>query len=592
MRDRADRRRLRAGRLERRHVTMMAVLCAALIGLSACRQRESQQARATTTPEPDAAQGFDALVRDFIAGYCERNPTIATNSGLHEYDGKLPDFSPEGVGKTVAWLHEMRQRTAAIDAAKLDTKRRLYREYLAVEIDTELFNFQTLRVQENNTWYGYLALDPNLYLSRDYAPLAARMDAYTRHVRNLTPALAAMRRTIKPMSSGHASGFATYLTGLTTFVTTAPYTVFAAVKDPARQEALKKANDQAAAALNDLAKWIEASPRNEQFALGPKGYAEMLWALERIDTPAEELKAIARRDLERNMESLRRACQAFAPGASLKECRARVAARKPADGPVAAATRQVERLKRLCIERRIVPIPENDVVVVAEAPPHQRSATAYIAVAGPHEKPAPSIYYISPPDPKWPAQEQQQYLQSEADLMTTTTHCVWSGHILETLRSNRSGNPLAAFTYSYAYTEGWSHYGEGMMLREALDDDPEMAIGQLQNALLGNVRVLASIGLHTGGMTIQEAENLFLEKAFCDPESARQEAVRGTFDPGYIFYSLGELMILKLRDDWLAANPGKSLEDFHEAFLSYGNPPIRPLRKTLLGAADDGKLFR
>jgi uncharacterized protein (DUF885 family) len=355
---------------------------------------------------------------------------------------------------------------------------------------------------------------------------------------------------------------------------------------------MKMANDRAAAALNDLAKWIEASPRNENFALGPEGYAEMLRALERIDVPAGELKALAERDLERNLQSLQRACQAFAPGTSLKDCRSRVASRKPADGPVAAATRQLDRLRRLSLERNIVPIPADDVVIVAEAPPHQRSATAYIAVAGPHEKPAPSIYYISPPDPKWPPEEQRQYLQSEADLMTTSTHCVWSGHILETLRSNRSGNPLAVFTYSYAYTEGWSHYSEEMMLHEALDDDPELAIGQLQNALQSNVRVLASVGLHTGGMSVQEAEQLFLKKAFSDPETARQEAVRATFDPGYVFYSLGKLMILKLRDDWLAVHPGRSLKDFHEAFLTFGNPPIRPLRKVLLGDTDDGRLFR
>jgi uncharacterized protein (DUF885 family) len=291
------------------------------------------------------------------------------------------------------------------------------------------------------------------------------------------------------------------------------------------------------------------------------------------------------------VQSLERACEALAPGSSLRDCRAEVASRKPSDGPVAAATRQLDQLKRLILDRGIVSIPGDLTVVVAEAPPHQRSATAYIAVPGPHETGLSSIYYISPPDPNWPAEEQRQYLQSEADLMSTSTHCVWSGHILETVRSNRSDNPLAAFTYSYAYTEGWSSYSEEMMLHEALDDDPELTIGQLQNALLGNVRILASIGLHTGGMTVAEAEQLFRDKAFADPQNARQEAVRGTFDPGYLFYSLGKLMVQKLRDDWLANHPESSLRDFHDAFLSYGNPPIALLREFMLGDADDGRLF-
>jgi hypothetical protein len=202
----------------------------------------------------------------------------------------------------------------------------------------------------------------------------------------------------------------------------------------------------------------------------------------------------------------------------------------------------------------------------------------------------PSIYYISPPDPNWPVEEQQQYIQSEADLMSTSMHCIW-GDILVAMRSSLSGNPLAVFTYSYAFSEGWAHYGEEMMLHEALDNDPEMAIGQLQNALLNDVRFLSSLGLHTGGMSIKESEQLFLEKAFCDPQSARQEAVRGTFDPGYLFYSLGKLMILKLRDDWLAIHPGRSLRDFHDAFLSFGSSPLVLVRKAMLGDADDGKLF-
>jgi uncharacterized protein (DUF885 family) len=568
--------------------TLRAIFLVTLACLVACQQ---MPVRLGPDAPPVAARDLDGLMRDFIAGHYQRVPTAAVNSGLHEYDGRLPDFSPEGIRERVAWLVEMRRRTAAIDAAQLDVKERLYHGYLAVEIDTQLFNIQTLKVLENNAWYDYLALDPNVYLSRNYAPLAVRMDAYTRHVSELPATLVTMRRTLKPMPSGHAEGFRDYVAGLAGFVTTAPYDVFSAVDDPARQAAMKQTNDLAAAALTGLAHWVDTLPRDEDFALGAEKYAQMLWALERIDTPIGELKALAERDYGRNLQTLQRACAVFAPGATLRECRARVAVRKPPDGPIAAASRQVDQLRRLLLERHIASIPAGLQVIIAEAPPHQRSATAYIAVPGPLEKDAPSIYYISPPDPDWSVEDQKQYLQSEADLMATTTHCVWTGHILEAVRSNLSGNPLAVFTYSYAYTEGWSHYSEEMMLHEALDDDPEMAIGQLQNALMNDVRALSSIGLHTGGMSVRQAEQLFLDQAFSDPESARQEAVRGTFDPGYVLYLLGKLMVVKLRDDWLALHPGSSLGDFHEAFLSYGNPPPKLLRKVLLGGADDGRLF-
>jgi hypothetical protein len=258
---------------------------------------------------------------------------------------------------------------------------------------------------------------------------------------------------------------------------------------------------------------------------------------------------------------------------------------------VAAASRQLDRLKQLILERDIVSIPPGEVVRVMESPPHQRSGSAYISIPGPHEKDVVSIYYITPPDPSWSEEEQAQYIPGEADLMSISIHCVWTGHILETLRTNLSGNPLAEFSYSHAYTEGWSTYSEEMMLIEALDNDPEMAIDELQAALLGDVRVIASLGLHTEGMSLEEAERLFLEKGFSDPESARQEAVRGTFDPAYLFYIIGKLMIVKLRDDWLTVHPESSLRDFHDAFLDYGSSPVALVRKTMLGDADDGRLF-
>jgi len=550
--------------------------------------QETPQGSAST-PE-DASGRLDELLSEFTAGAYERAPMLAVNSGLHGYDGLLPDFSPEGTQARIAWLKEMRARALAIDADGLGADEQLHRDYLIVVIDTDLFNIRELKVLENNTWYDYLALDPNLYLSRDYAPLNVRMDAYVRHTQGIPAAAAAMRRTIKPMPTGHAAGFQTYLDGLAEFVTTAPYVVFADIEDPDRQATMQDANDRAAKALTDLARWIAASPRNEEFALGPEKFARFLWDLERINTPIEELKAMAERDLERNKQAMRDACESFSPGSSIEECRAEVASHKPTDGPVAAATRQVALLRERILERDIISIPDGE-VIVAESPPHMRSGTAYISVAGPYEERMPSYYYVSPPDPSWSAEDQEAYVQSEADLMTTTTHCVWSGHILEALRCHRPGNPLAAFTYSYAFCEGWCVYSEEMMLHEALDDDPELAIGQLQNALMGDVRVLVSIGLHTGGMTIDEAEQTFRTEAFCDPASAREEAVRGSFDPGNLFYTVGKWMVLKLRDDWFALHPGRSLRDFHEAFLSHGDAPIALLRRVLLGDADDGRLF-
>ena len=144
------------------------------------------------------------------------------------------------------------------------------------------------------------------------------------------------------------------------------------------------------------------------------------------------------------------------------------------------------------------------------------------------------------------------------------------------------------------------------MVEEGLGKgEPEKHIGQLMDALLRDVRMLSAIGMHTEGMTVAQSEKMFREKGFQDPGNARQQAARGTYDPAYLNYTLGKLMIRKLRADWIAktqtggaaaggtgaagADDQSHWHDFHDEFLSYGGPPIPLLRKQMVG--DSGPLL-
>jgi uncharacterized protein (DUF885 family) len=168
------------------------------------------------------------------------------------------------------------------------------------------------------------------------------------------------------------------------------------------------------------------------------------------------------------------------------------------------------------------------------------------------------------------------------------------------MHSNANPDKLEGLWVGYAYAEGWAHYCEEMMYEMGLEQgNPEMRIGQITDALLRDVRLLSAIGMHTHGMTVAQSEKMFKEQAYQDPGNARQQAARGTFDPAYLNYTLGKLMIRKLRTDWiakrLAATPGAPAasaapaqnqalwHDFHDEFLSHGGPPIPLLRKLMLG---------
>jgi uncharacterized protein (DUF885 family) len=238
-------------------------------------------------------------------------------------------------------------------------------------------------------------------------------------------------------------------------------------------------------------------------------------------------------------------------------------------------------------------IPSSQGIDVQLAPAYMRWNLAYMDAPGAYEKNLPSHYYVSPPDPSWPQKEKDDYLPSEGVLLSTSAHEVWPGHFLQFLHAGESHSQFGRIFETYAFAEGWAHYAEELMEESGLRDfSPLFQIGQITDALLRDVRLLSAIGLHTGKMTQAQSEKLFKQKAFQDPGNARQQAARGIFDPEYLKYTLGKLMIRKLRDDWCATRGGvKAWKAFHDQFLSYGGPPIPLIRAEMMGPGDQGSLF-
>ncbi len=542
------------------------------------------------------AAAWDRSAERFLDGYFELNPTFGAAAGRHEHDGRLPDWSPEGLERKIAFLRAERERALEFDPETLDERRRVERETLIAQADSDLFWLTDADLPHTNPLYYAGAVDPSLYLTREYAPLATRLRAYIDYARAVPRAAAEIRRNLSgEMPRTFAELGELSFGGLAGYFEKDVPPVFAAVKDAGLQDELREANAAAARAMAELGEWfrsrVSTAPEGG-FAVGAERFRRMLRDTERVDVPLEVLEEAGRRDLERNLESLRRACAAYAPGLSVAECLARTQARKPAEGPVEAARRQLAGLRRFVEERDLVSIPGEEEARVEEAPPYQRWNSAYIDIPGPYDRHLPSIYYIAPPDPEWSPEERAAYLAGEADLLFITAHEVWPGHFLQFLHSNRAESPLGRVFVSYGFAEGWAHYSEELIWEAGFGaGDPETHIGQLQNALLRTVRYLAAIGLHTGTLTVGEAERMFREQAFQDPANARQQAARGTFDPAYLNYTLGKLMVRKLREDWTAPRGGRAAwREFHDRLLSFGGPPIPIVRAALMGGAD-GPLF-
>jgi uncharacterized protein DUF885 len=537
------------------------------------------------------AGSWDRLVRSFLEGYFEAHPVFAANAGRHEYDGRLPDWSLEAIEGEIARLRSERSRATEFDPATLDERRAFEREVLIAAADADLFWLAAAEWHRRSPLFYAGTLDPNLYLTREYAPLERRLRGYIDYARAVPLAVEQARANLRtPMPRTYAELGEKSFTGLASYFESDVPAVFAAVDDAGLQAQLREANAAAARAARELGAWFhdQIPPAGEdagEFRLGADLFARMLRETERVDVPLAELEAAGRRELERNLAALREACAAYAPGLSVEECLARVEARKPAGGPVEAARRQLAGLRRFVEEKELVSIPGDQQALVEEAPPYQRWNSAYIDIPGPYDRHLPSIYYIAPPDPSWSPEEQAQYIPGEADLLFVTVHEVWPGHFLQFLHSHRAESELARLFVGYGFAEGWAHYSEELMWEAGFGGgDPYLHIGQLQNALLRNVRYVVALGLHTGNLALGEAERMFRELAFQDPANARQQAARGTFDPAYLNYTLGKLMVRRLREDWTASRGGRAAwREFHDRFLSYGGPPIPLVRKAMTG---------
>lgn len=563
-------------------------LLVALFALAGCERTE---------PSPSATQSasapqWEAFVDQFIEDYFVAHPSFAVNAGRHEFDGQLPDFSAAGINSEVARLEQERSAASAYTDEALSPAQRFQREYLLSVIDRDLFwSRDAGQPFTNPSYYFDAGLDPSTYVTVPYAPLEQRLRAFIQYAEGIPAALTQIRANLRlPLPKSFVDYGVAGFSGFAEFYREDVPQAFAEVSDPQLQEQLRTAIEPAAQAMQETADWLRAQPASDTgYALGAERFADMLRMTERVDTPLDELEAIGHADLQRNLTALTQACKEWAPGDSVKACVARAAADKPQGGAVAGARSQLAQLRQFIIDHHIVTVPGAEEALVEEAPAYRRQNSAYINIPGPYEKGLPSVYYIAPPDPAWTKAEQLAYIPGEADLLFTSVHEVWPGHFLQFLHSNRSDWRFGQLFVGYAFAEGWAHYSEELMVEEGLaDGQPELHVGQLLNALLRNVRFLCAIGLHTEGMSVGRCEQMFKEQAFQDPGNARQQAARGTYDPAYLNYTMGKLMIRKLRSDWQAEHPNESLQGFHDQFLSSGGPPIPLVRGQMLsGPLDD-----
>ena len=554
----------------------------ACIALASCK----------SAPPQDQWKDF---AQQTVARYFALNPNFAVYQGDHSYDGKLPDWSEAGLKQQADFLHRTIDKAREFnDLSKADA---FERDYLVQTAEGQLFFLENADFPHRNPAYYTSSLDPSVYISRDYADKPTRLKAMIAFFNQVPQAAKDIRANLKaPLPASFVKYGIAAFDGYADYYSKDAVDAFADVGVPELQSRYKLASRNAAQAMRGLADWLRSQQGSatQDFALGPDKFSQMLKATEGVDIPLDQLMQVGRADLARNQAAAKAECAKFAPGMTVPQCFQKMTDDKPAGGPVAAATRMLPDLTAFVKAQDLVTIPGTEQALVRESPPYNRQNIAYIDPPGPLEHGIPSIYYISPPDPAWSAKVQRDYLPGKASLVFFTANEVMPGHFVQFLHSNRAPSLIGRLFVGYGFAEGWAHYAEQLVWDAGYGNgDPEIHLGQIGEALERDCRFISAIGLHTQGMTVTQSKQLFIDQCYKDEGSAEQQAARGTYDPEYLNYTLNKLLILKLRDDWTATRGGrKAWKRFHDAFLSYGGPPVPLVRMAMMGEDAPRTVFR
>jgi uncharacterized protein (DUF885 family) len=537
------------------------------------------------------APAFAHLVDDYFDAKFAFEPSSGTAVGLHRWDRALEDLSRARIDGRIAELASFVGRLQATDPATLSPSERIDARFLTAQARADLFDLQTLETWRRNPMrYARLPGEAvDALMKRSFAPAPERMRSVVARLHAIPALYQAARRNVEDPAPEHVALAARMAKGSIAFFEDAvPIWARAAGADPALLAELEAANAEAVSATRAFAAWLDndLAPRaHGRFALGADRYREELRLEEMVDTPLPELLALGEAQLGRD----RAAFAATAAGLDPRRPPAAVMAALSADHPTAAdlvpaVARAVEDARAFVVARGLCTLPSETRPRIQETPPYARAAVfASMDTPGPYETGATeAFYYVTPVEPDWTPAHREEHLRmfNRWTVAMINVHEAYPGHFLQFLYAPLFPTKVRKLLATTANVEGWAHYAEQMMIDEGFGGgDRRLRLAQLQEALLRDCRYVVAIKMHTQGMTVAEATRFFIEQGYQEPANAHEEALRGTYDPMYLAYTLGKLQIQSLRDEYRAR--GGTLRAFHDAFVAQGGLPIALLRPRL-----------
>lgn len=532
---------------------------------------------------------WETFVSEFIEGYYKLNPDKAVQVGRHEYDGLISDYSEKGIKEQITWLKKEREQINDFIDPILSETQKIEKKNLIRVIDENLFWLETMKWPGKNAGYYFYLLSPSTYTTRNYAPLEVRFKGYIRYLVSMKTAVAQIQESMSqnlPLPALYIDVAKNIFTGYAKHMRVDAPKVFQSINNDKMQQDFRSSTEEAITTILNFVSWLQLQEKNatNDISIGKNNFLRMIYVSDFVNVQLPELKSIIEKDLQDNTSDLKRACRQFAPNKTVEECINIIKSKKPEGDIVAAANNQLIALENFIKENKLVTIPKYSKITALPSPAYMRWLPAYGELPFPYEKNSEGRFYIAVPDTSLSEEEQIFNELSETDLILDAMQLVWPGEFLHSLFYNHSRSIAARVFYNNTTFKGWAHYASEMMLEQGyMKNSGELEISYLLKSILYDAGFLASIKIHTEGMKLPEAENLFIKLAYSDSASAKLHAQYAAGDPQYYSAAFGKILIKNLRDEWLSARQSKyTLKTFHDKFLSNGLIPIPMIRENML----------
>jgi len=542
-----------------------------------------------------AGGDFDKLVESYFDDYFHYNPTQGTAAGFHQYDAQFEDLSLAAIAAQIRSLRRFLAEFERFPAAGLAPEQAADRELVMASIQAQLLELETIRSWEKNP-DGYSSGITNsgfVIMSRSFAPPEERLKSLIARERLMKTALGQARSNLRNPPRIYTEVALEQLPGIIGFFKSDVPAAFNAVTDRRLLGEFQASNQAVIGALGEYQTFLKNNllPRsNGDYRIGAENYRKKLAYDEMVDTPIDRLLEIGYQNLRRNQQAFHDTAAKIDSKRTPQEILHDLEKEHPAPDRLLQAFREVlGGMRQFIVQHKIVSVPSTVEPIVQETPPFARAlTTASMDTPGPFEKVAKEAFFnVTLPEPGWSRERTEEHMEAfhRGTIVSTGVHEVYPGHYTQFLWEHQAPSKVRKLIGAGSNAEGWAHYCEQMMLDEGYGNgDLKLRLGQLQDALLRNARYIVGIQMHTGGMSFEQAVDFFVKEGYQTHAIAVLESKRGTSDPTYLVYTLGKMEILKLREDYRKMRGAAfTLLDFHDNFLRQGFPPIKIVRRALLG---------